>query len=35
LIPVVYLDLRISLQIFETVLIEYSGAGGKLIHEKN
>jgi hypothetical protein len=32
------LDLRISLRIFkkfQTVLMEYSGAGGKLIHEKN
>jgi hypothetical protein len=38
LIPVVHIDLRISLQIykkFETVLMGYSGAGGKLIHEKN
>jgi hypothetical protein len=35
LIPVVHLDLRISPQIFEkTVPMEYSGAGGKLIHEK-
>ncbi len=38
LIPVVHLDLRISPQIlkkFETVLMGYTGAGGKLIHEKN
>ncbi len=37
LIPVVHLDLRISPRIFEkfkTVLLGYSGAGGKLIHEK-
>jgi hypothetical protein len=38
LIPVVHLDLQISPRIFEqnlkTVLMEYSGAGGKLIHEK-
>jgi hypothetical protein len=33
LIPVVHLDLRISPRIFEQM--EYSGAGGKLIHEKN
>ncbi len=36
--PVEHLDLRISPRIFEkieTVLMEYSGAGGKLIHEKN
>jgi hypothetical protein len=33
-IPVVHLDLRISPRIFETVLMGYSGAGGKLIHEK-
>jgi hypothetical protein len=38
LIPVVHLDLRISLRFskkFETVLMEYFGAGGKLIHQKN
>jgi hypothetical protein len=38
LIPVVHLELRISPRTFdkfETVLMEYSGAGGKLIHEKN
>ncbi len=38
LIPVVHLDMRISPRIFEkfeTVLTVYSGAGGKLIHEKN
>jgi hypothetical protein len=38
LIPVVNLDLRISTRIsrkFETVLMVYSGAWGKLIHEKN
>jgi hypothetical protein len=38
LISVVHLDLRISPRIFkkfETVLMGYSGAGGKLIHEKN
>jgi hypothetical protein len=38
LIPVVHLDLRISRGIFEenskTVLMEYSGAGRELIHEK-
>ncbi len=35
LIPVVHLDLRISLRIFnKTVLMGYSGARGKLIHEK-
>ncbi len=38
LISVLHLDLRISPQIFEkkfeTVLLGYSGAGGKLIHEK-
>ncbi len=37
LIPVVHLDLQISLLIskkFETVLMGYSGAGGKLIHEE-
>jgi hypothetical protein len=37
LIPVVHLDLRISPRIFEkfeTVLMGYSGAGGKLIHGK-
>jgi hypothetical protein len=35
---VLYLDLRISLNFskkFETVLVGYSRAGGKLIHEKN
>ncbi len=34
---VVHLDLRISPRIlkkFETVLMDYSGAGGKLIHQK-
>ncbi len=38
LIQVVHLDLRISLQIFdnfERVFMEYFGARGKLIHEKN
>jgi hypothetical protein len=37
LIPVVHFDLRIHefLKKFETVLMGYSGAGGKLIHEKN
>ncbi len=38
LIPVVHLDLRISPRIFksfEMVLMGYSEAGGKLIHEKN
>ncbi len=38
LIPVASLDLRISPRIFEKfkkVLMGYSGAGGKLIHEKN
>ncbi len=38
LIPVVHLDLRISPRIFqkfETVLMRNSGAGGKLIDEKN
>ncbi len=38
LIPVVHLDLRLSPRIFEkfeTVLKQYSGAGGKLIHQKN
>jgi hypothetical protein len=38
LTPVANLELRISLRIFEkleTILMEYSGAGGKLIHEKN
>jgi hypothetical protein len=35
LILVVHLDLWISPRIFETVLMGYSGAGGKLIHEKN
>ncbi len=37
LIAVVHFDLRISrkfLKKFETVFMEYSGAGGKLIHEK-
>ncbi len=38
LIPVVHLDLRIYPRIFEknfkVVLLGYSGAGGKLIHEK-
>ncbi len=37
LTPVVHLDLRISPRIFEkfeTVLMGYSGAWGKLIHEK-
>jgi hypothetical protein len=33
LIPVVHLDLQISP--LETVLMGYSGAGGKLVHEKN
>jgi hypothetical protein len=36
--PVVHLDSRIALRIFEKIrngLMEYSGAGGKLIHEKN
>jgi hypothetical protein len=36
--PVVHLELRISLRIskkFETALMLYSGAWGKLIHEKN
>jgi hypothetical protein len=36
--PVENLELWISLRIFkkfETVSMEYSGAGGKLIHEKN
>jgi hypothetical protein len=38
LIPVVHLYLRISPRIFEkfeTVLMGYSGAWGRLIHEKN
>jgi hypothetical protein len=39
MIPVVYLDLceylREFSKKFETLLTEYSGAGGKLIHEKN
>ncbi len=38
LTPVANLELRISPEFsekFETVLMEYSGAGGKLIHEKN
>jgi hypothetical protein len=38
LIPVANLDLRIFPRIFEkfkTVIMGYSGAGGKLIHEKN
>jgi hypothetical protein len=38
LTPVANLELRISPRIskkFETFLMEYSGAGGKLIHEKN
>ncbi len=36
LIRVVHLDLRYKfLKKLETVLMEYSGAGGKLIHEKN
>jgi hypothetical protein len=38
LIPVVNLDMRICPRIFEkfeTVSVEYFGAGGKLIHEKN
>jgi hypothetical protein len=38
LIQVVHLDLLISLQVFkkfETVLLVYSGAEEKLIHEKN
>jgi hypothetical protein len=38
LILLVHLDLRISPQIiekFQTVLMGNSGAGGKLIHEKN
>jgi hypothetical protein len=38
LIPVVNLELRISPRIFEkfeTALMVYSGAWGKLIHEKN
>jgi hypothetical protein len=37
LIPVVHLDLLISPRIskkFETVLMGYSGAGGKLIYKK-
>ncbi len=34
LIPVVHLDLRISPRMFETFLIIYFGAGGKLIHKK-
>jgi hypothetical protein len=36
--PVVHLDLRISPRIFEkiwTILMGYSGAGGKPIHGKN
>ncbi len=36
--PVVHLELRISPRIsekFETALMVYSGAWGKLIHEKN
>ncbi len=37
LIPVVHLDLRIHefSKKFETVLMGYSGAKGKLLHEKN
>ncbi len=38
LTPVANLELLISREVskkFETVLMEYSGAGGKLIHEKN
>ncbi len=37
LIPVVHLDLRIHefSKKFQTVLMGYSGAGGKLIREKN
>jgi hypothetical protein len=38
LIPVVHLDLRISPQIFnkfEITLVLFSGASGKMIHEKN
>jgi hypothetical protein len=38
MIPVVHLELRISPRIFkkiQMVLMEYSGAGGKLLHEKN
>jgi hypothetical protein len=39
LIPVVHLDLRIPylsefLKKFETILMEYSGGMGKMIHEK-
>ncbi len=37
-VPVVHLDLRISPRIFKKfymVLMEFSGAGEKLIHEKN
>ncbi len=35
--PVVHLELQISQRIleFETALMVYSGAWGKLIHEKN
>ncbi len=38
LIPVVHLDLRISQRIFEKIqndLVLFSGAWGKMIHEKN
>jgi hypothetical protein len=34
--PVVHLDLRISLRIFEKfIILLFSGAWGKVIHEKN